>query len=448
MEVNKKVRLRLMLQNGVFVVLLVAAAVLLLFIAREHRAHWDATRSARNTLSQGSLEVLKQLPGPIVVTAYAGEQGDLREAIRNFLAPYQRAKPDFHLKFVDPRDEPKQTKEAGIKSAGELLVHYQERSQHLSPAEFNEQALANLLMRLSRAKERLVMGLEGHGERKLDGIANHDLGEFGKQLSAKGFKVNSLNLASAQEVPDNADLLIVTQPGVGWLPGEMEKLARHLQKGGNLLWLVDPEPLRGLEALAENLGILLSPGVVVDPAASQLKLSVTWAISAAYGNHPATRQFDLITVYPLARSIGFEENKAWRVAPLVEVAQNGWVETGALEKQVTLDRQADTPGPVTIAVALTRTAGDREQRIVVVGSGEFLSNAYIGNAGNLDFGINLVNWLAGDENLVTVQPQASVDSRLELATGPALGITITFLVALPLVFLVTGGVIWWRRRRA
>ena len=52
---------------------------------------------------------------------------------------------------------------------------------------------------------------------------------------------------------------------------------------------------------------------------------------------------------------------------------------------------------------------DREQRIIVVGNGAFLANVYSGNGGNLDLGINMVNWLANEERLITVQPRAAKD---------------------------------------
>jgi len=49
-----------------------------------------------------------------------------------------------------------------------------------------------------------VLYLDGHGERKLDGAANHDLGDFGAQLAKRGFNSAPLNLVLAQEVPHNA----------------------------------------------------------------------------------------------------------------------------------------------------------------------------------------------------------------------------------------------------
>src|SRR5476651_212745 len=208
MQVSAKLRTRMLMQNGVFVVLLVAFAALIAFFAREYRAEYDLTQNSRNTLTQQTRDVLAKFSGPVKVTVYATRQdarGDARKQVQDFLAPYQRAKPDFAVTVIDPREEPKLAQAAGIRVNGESVIEYNQKSEHLT--EYNEQSMINTLMRLARSSERLVMALEGHGERRLNGAANHDLGEFGKQLAAKGFKTNSLNLAVAQDVPSNASML-------------------------------------------------------------------------------------------------------------------------------------------------------------------------------------------------------------------------------------------------
>src|SRR6185503_20667882 len=111
----------------------------------------------------------------------------------------------------------------------------------------------------------LVLALDGHGERRLDGAANHDLGTFGGQLQQKGVKLAPLNLALAQDVPANAALLIIASPQAEVQAAEAQKLRRYIERGGNLLWLIDPGPLNGLQPLAETLGRVLTPGTVVDP---------------------------------------------------------------------------------------------------------------------------------------------------------------------------------------
>ena len=328
-----------------------------------------------------------------------------------------------------------------------MVVELAGRSEHLT--NLDESSLTNLLTRLARSHERLVMFLAGHGERNPGGIANHDLGEFGKRLETKGFKVSTLNLAAAQDVPANAAVLVIATPQVDLLPAETTKLAAWLERGGSLLWLLDQEPLHGLQPIADALHLELSPGVVVDPAANDIKASATLAIAFNYPNHPVTRGFVLNSAFPLARRIGHQpDDKVWRFSPLVETAQRGWIETGALDDKVAFDKARDMPGPVTVAGALERDLNGKPQRVIVTGSGHFVANTYAGLLGNLDLGINMVNWLAGDDTLIAIQPKSLVDGNIELSRAWLLFIGLAFIIAVPGAFLFTGGMLWWRRRRA
>jgi ABC-type uncharacterized transport system involved in gliding motility auxiliary subunit len=441
--------MQLLIQNGLFVVLLIGFAMALVWVTKDIKTQWDLTRGQRNTLSQASIEVLKQVTGPVKVTAYATAQdaeGDVRKTVAAFLGSYQRAKRDFQLMFIDPREQPQKAQAAGVRANGEMVVEYNGRSEHLTS--LTEQDMTNLLLRLVRSAERQVAYLDGHGERKLDGRANHDLGEFGAQLSVKGFKTAALNLAIAPEVPDNVAVLIIASPRVDVLPGEVIKIKRWIEKGGNLLWLIDNDSLHGMQGLADELGLSLMSGTVVDPAAGGLKLPPTVALATAYGQHRITETSTVMTVFPFARRIAAGEGSKWRFTPLVEVAQQGWLETGPLDKNIAFDPKKDVHGPIVVAAALERSVGDRKQRVVVTGSGHFLANQYVGTLGNLDLGVNMINWLAGDEALITVQPRTRADLTLQFTRAGLALVGFGFLLVLPLALLICGGVIWWRRRKA
>ncbi|MDP1933337.1 MAG: Gldg family protein [Nitrosomonas sp.] len=446
---NKKLRWHYLIQNGVFVILLLLLVILLGYLAAQTRLQWDVSQNGRNSLSEASVEILQKLQGPVQVTAYATEQhvqlGDIRKIIADFVALYQRVKPDLSLTFIDPVAQPILTQEANVQVNGEMVIKFNQRVEHLTA--INEQAFSNALMRLARAEDKLIVALGGHGERRLDGNANYDLGEFGRHLRTNGFNSQSLNLAIEQDVPVNASMLMIASPQTDLLPGEVDKILNYVDRGGNLLWLVDRESLRGLLALAEKLRLTLTPGVVVDPQAEQLKAPVTFALGAIYGQHVITGNFDYITVFPFSRQITIDESEEWSSVSLVEAAPEGWVETGDLNSEIVFDQADDVAGPISIAVALTRNIQDREQRIVVVGSGHFLANTYLGNGSNLDFGINLINWLTGDEALIVIQPRATLDSNLILSESELTLIAVVFLVLLPALFLVSGTVIWWNRKR-
>ena len=286
-------------------------------------------------------------------------------------------------------------------------------------------------------------------ERKLDGAGNHDLGDFGVQLASRGFRSAPLNLSLAQEVPHNASVLLIASPRVDLLPAEIAKLKQYLQRGGNLLWLVDTGALHGLQALTEQLSIALTPGTVIDLQAKEMNADATIAVGAAYGQHPMLENFGLLTVFPFAREVvPLDSDSGWSVTPLVQVAARGWIETGALDKPIAFDKGHDKPGPINIAVALQRTVEDRTQRVVVIGNGHFLANQFLGNGGNLDLGVNSINWLTGDDSLIAIQPRATQDAQIVLSDKLKLALVTGFLFLLPLGLLLSGGWVWWRRRKS
>jgi len=443
------------LRNFLFVLLLLTVAAGLGTLATRYPVQHDVTLNANNSLDPVSVDVIEQLDDPVNVTVYATEQdvrlGDIRKIIRDFVSLYQRYKPDIKLVFVDPEKEAEKARAARVQLNGEMVVEYSGRSEHLT--QINEQVFTSTLLRLAHTRDQTVMYLDGHGERKLDGIANHDLGLlFGAKLKQNGFRLSSLNLAIAQEVPLNASVLVITQPQLDLMPGEVDRLLHYIEQGGNLLWLVDAEPLHGLERLAEKLDLLLPSGVVIDPAAAAMNAPPTWSLGATYPPHAITRNFNLITAFPAARPLIWNENPSWQHNVLVEAATRGWTSRRAfgkpLQKMPAFDKKHDTPGPVIIALALQRDINDRDQRIVVVGNGAFLANSFAGNGGNVDLGVNMVNWLAGEEHLITLQPRAAKDSSLTLSKTQLNTIALGFMLGLPLMLAGVGGVVWWKRRRA
>lgn len=437
-------------KNLIFVLLLAVTALGIGYVATRFHAQLDITHNANNSLDPASTTVLKQMNEPINITVYATEYdeklGNIRKILSDFISLYQRYKPDIELTFIDPTKEAEKTRAAGIQLNGEMVIEYAGRNEHLT--QINEQTVTSTLLSLAHARDQKVMYLDGHGERKLDGIANHDLGKpFGARLMQNGFQLGNLNLAVAQGMPDNINVLVITQPKIDLMPGEIDLLLQYIERGGNLLWLVDAEPLHGLGKLADKLDLQLPPGIVIDPAASNVNAPAHWSLGATYPPHDITRNFNLITVFPSARPLVANKNSDWQHRVLVEVAPRGWVSSKANKNEPRFDKKHDTPGPAIIAMALQRQVHDGEQRIVVVGNGAFIANSYAGNGGNVDLGINMVNWLAGEEHLITLQPRTAKDSNLTLSSLHLNIVGIGFLIVVPLLLAGIGGYIWWKRRR-
>ena len=461
MKVNPKLRLQILIQNSFFVVLFIALIFLLGFLANQYKFSKDITQANRNTLTTGSINVLKQMQGPITLTVFASEDdvnnGDtFRQGIINFMARYQRTKPDINVKFISPIKEPKLAQENGIKEDGEVVVEYQKRSEHIKPP-FAEQEMTNLFMRLSRTSQRAVMYLDGHGERNLIGLKNNDVGEFGKQLESKGLKFANLNLTIESEVPLNGSMLVIASPQKTISPIEAKKIKKFLESGGNLLWLLDDNNFRGLDEIAAYLGLSVSSGQVIDPAEKVEGVIENIASASSYGEHAITRNFMLGTRFSNAHEVNAKGtlDNGWEVSKLIEVSPNGWLESSQVmtNQKPTFDKSKDKAGPINIAVALQRVYGKKGQRVVVVGNGNFLSNTFITNGGNLDLGINMINWLSGDDNLISIQPMPLKDVNVTIPDNQmsfiiAWTVFHSFEYFIPIGFFVLGILFWFKRRKA
>ena len=456
MQITPRTQLQSRLTSIVLTLLIVTLAGLVGWLSVRYTVEFDWTRSGRHTLSEASKQVLAKMDGPIKITAYSREDAGLRDAVRKFIHRYQKIKPDIELHFVNPDVVPDEVRSLGITSYNELLIHYQGRSQHVQPG--NEQEFTNTLQRLARGSEYWVAFVEGHGERSALGEANFDLGMWGRQLKNRGFRAQPVNLANLQDVPENTRVLVIAGPQVDLLPGEIKHILDFVDQGGNLLWLVDPGPLHGLEGLAEKLHVNTGPGTVIDTAGRLIGLddpTIVIETASLYPPHPATRGFTYTTLFPSVTSVTSDAPAPWRIQPLLTTGEHTWLETGKLEGEISFDKGQDIQGPLTIGLTLERDLapgpGDKTsrhtQRIMVIGDGDFLSNTYIGNSGNQELGIRIINWLSNDDDFIPIPASTAPDLQLELSPVASGIIALGFLIVLPLLLFGAGGYIWWRRRK-
>jgi ABC-type uncharacterized transport system involved in gliding motility auxiliary subunit len=457
MRLDPSPRRRLWLQNQLFTLLFVLVIGLLAWLSTRYPMQVDWTVNGRNTLSVASQTLLARMDGPIQITAYVREQPALRDAIARLIGRYQRHKPDLTLRFVNPDLVPDRARELDIAREGESYVEYGGRGAKLQ--QLSEQALTRVLQRLSRPQEQVALFLDGHGERKPFGIANHDLGAFGRELEKIGIRPRALDLAADGRVPAETAVLVIAGPQLPLPPDAVEAILVYLRQGGDLLWLLEPNDPAGLQSLATALGIVRLPGVVVDADAPTLGIKNPAFIPIAdYGPHPITDALRAPALLPQAAALDVRPDAGWTATALLESQSRSWAETGPLDGPLRFDPdRAERPGPLTVGVALVRSRpgptpdlsspATHQQRVVVIGDGDFLSNTYLGNGANLELGLNIFNWLTLDELPILITPRMTPDPELNLSEGALALMAAVFLIGLPATLLASGWLIWFRRRR-
>jgi ABC-type uncharacterized transport system involved in gliding motility auxiliary subunit len=151
----------------------------------------------------------------------------------------------------------------------------------------------------------------------------------------------------------------------------------------------------------------------------------------------------------------------------VQTSSRSWAEadlaTLSSDKGVAMEpEKGDKAGPVTIAAAVSApseapapaagqpaAAADApkpEARVVVFGDSDFPTNAYGGVAGNPNLFANAVNWLAQQENLISIRPTQAGDRRVTMTARQQTMVFLTSLFLMPAVVFGAGIYTWWRRR--
>ncbi len=425
-----------------------AIAVTLAWASMHWPASWDWTSAGRHTLSPSSRDLLHKLDGPIAITAFVAPDPKLHRTIAELIGLYRRVKPDIALQFVDPKQKPQQARAEGIAAGGELLLHYRDRKTKLRVAD--EAHLSAALLRLATDREPWIVFVSGHGERDPRGKANHDLERFGAALAQRGMHVQTLDLSRGAVIPDNTGVLVVSSPQSEWRPEELKPLLNYLARGGDVLWLGDPGDQPGLQALAQGLGIHWLEGIVLSARSAQLGVANPAFLVAELARGSSLSVSDLGSVLlPVAAALAADSGTGWQATPLLRSDAESWTETGSLQAQPLRfnPETGERRGPLPLGFTLTRAFGPREQRVAVVGDGDFLSNAYLANGANLDLGVALLNWLDHDDLLVGVTSAQAADLRLELSDRQLALVAWGFPFLLPALIAALGAIVLMARRR-
>jgi ABC-type uncharacterized transport system involved in gliding motility auxiliary subunit len=451
MKITSKSQRQLKLQGVLFYLLMIGLVIMLAQLSLKTDIHTDWTANNRHSLSTTTTEFLNQLDTAITIQAFISPNSEFKPALTTLLNRYQALNTQLDIRYIDPDFSPNLVRQLNIQQQGEMVISLGEQQQHV--IDLSEQSLTNALISVSREQDKWLIFIEGHGERKPDHQANFNLSTWAATLKQKGFKLKSINLVQHQQIPRNTTAVIIASPEKQWLPGEVDIIEDYLSGGGNLLWLTEPSETPPLMALAEYLGLQFIPGTLIDPNAEQLGIAdPQFTLITDYTDHPITQATSSVTLFPKATAIeAINNDSTWQYQALLTTPDNIWSDTQA-DLNPEFDLGLDTQGPLDIAYLLTSNVESRDdnhyqQRIAVVGDGDFLSNSFIGNAANLELGLAMMNWLAGDDKLISIPVKTTLDNQLELNKMSSLFIGLGFLIIVPALLLLIGLTLWWYRRR-
>lgn len=430
--------------------LIVGIALALGWLSQRFTVSADLTANARHSLSPTTQSLLRSLDTPVEVIAVLGPDANTRRSVQTLIDRFTQYKPDISLRFLNPETQPAQARELNAAPGGELILRSGDREQRLQS--LSERSLADGLSQLTRAGNRDIVFITGHGERSPVAATNDDWLYASQRLASIGLIAREQSLVSEPHLGDEIDLVVIAAPQRPYFPGELASLNDYLQRGGNLLWLWETPEVgfegADLSIVSDNIGVDRLPGTVIDTASQTLNADTPdFVLLDRFPVHDVTRAMANPVLLPQAIALSVTPLAGQITEPLLQTPESSWTETGPLSGAIQFDENSDeVVGPLLLGVTVERELPTGLQRFAVIGDADFASSQFIGNGGNQSFVEALALWLTGDSDALQFVTRRAPDSSLQLNNRSIVLLSVLYLAALPVLLLMTAALVRWRRR--
>ncbi len=434
----------------VYTAVAVAIVVLVNWFADRHNQRWDLTPSKKYSLSEQTKKVLKELDRDVAIYVFDREFRSHRDLLDNYSTRSRHVK----VEYIDPDRDPALAKEFGVRSLGTIVVaagdrHYEAQGQ-------TEEAVTNTLIRVLKG-QKFVYFVQGHGERDVESSQGSGYERIKQQLANENYQVKTLTLLQTMQIPEDCAVLVVAGPRQDYLPQEVDAVRKYVASGGRVMLLLDPGiELPNLAKLLADWNVTLRKDLVIDenPIAQLFGSSPSMPLIVMSGSNPIVEPLArMATIFPLTRSleVGQGYKAGISAESFCETSSDsfGVADFDPRMRQVTYRPGKDIKGPLTVAVSGSITGeGEKktEGRFVALGTSAIAANTYLPFQANRDLVMNMVNWLSAEEDLISIRPKAPETQELTLNRGQMRRILYLGVFGLPILIILAGTTVWWRRR--
>ncbi len=409
----------------------------------------DTTAEKLHTLSESTISVLRNLPEPVKLILFDNPESPADETVVDLLKEYDRASKKVSLRIIDPDRNPKLARQYGINQFGQVAVICGDKSLTLSDPD--EEKLTNTIKQLAFGGGKKLYFLTGHGEPSpySDKVSRVKL--FAQAVRYEGLEFDTLNLMATGKIPDDAGVVAVISPRRELFPGERDSLLAYFLRGGKLFITVDPICPDSFAGWLGNFGVRTLRAMIFDnsPQNRSFGLAPEMPLGLSYSaDHPITADFSLPTMFPTLRPLTRRDTAyaRVRVLELAKTSQTSWADFDWQTENPKFAPDTDLKGPLDICFAVDIPDRKNSPRAVICGDGDFLTNDYIGFAGNRDFALNIINWLTEQEKLISIRPKKPKLRPIYLSSQQESEIFYICVVGIPFVLLFVAQILWWKRQ--
>jgi len=440
----------------IYTLVVIAVVIVANVLADRHNKSFDATANKRYSLSDQTAKIVKGLKQGATITYF--DQSTRFRAGKDLLDQYANLSPKVKVEYVDPDKNPTLAREAGIRTLGTAVVQVGAKREEAKS--MTEEGITGAFIRDLKNNTRTVCFVAGSGEHQVDNTDREGLSQFKELLSKDNYESKSVDLLQKAEVPSDCTTLVIAGPTRNYEQPEVEAIKKYVESGGRAFLMLDPPlklrrseiaPNDSLTSLLESWGVTMNKDLILDlnPIGQLAGLGPQVALVTSYSSQPIVNEMKgTATGFPLSRSMDIKNADKTNVQKLFDSSSGSLATTNLSSGEVSVNDPKNRKGPLTIAAAGTYSTGkeNSQGRFVVVGSSSWAANSFINFNGNTDLALNTINWLASDEDLISIRPKQREDRRITMTRAQLNWVRATSQFVLPLIVVVAGISVWWKRR--
>jgi ABC-type uncharacterized transport system involved in gliding motility auxiliary subunit len=494
-----QIGLNLLLQLLLILFLIIAVN----WVGFRHYKRWDVSRDQKYALSDKTKRFLNTVKGKIRITVFFSPNTPISGDVASLLTEYQyAAKGKIDIENIDPQRNLSRAKELFdkykvVSDESLLIIDYDGRNKTAKASEMaevdqsgmamgegprvtafkGEQVITSAMMDLVEGKKNVIGYVTGHKEPSIAEPSPLAMVQQQQQperspvsvmktfIENENIKFQELNLYNEPQIPADVKTVMIAGPQYDLSERELKLLHDFWDNQGRILLLVDPSAKTPkLDAFLNELGVKVNDDRLMAFVRTGIEeLALVRDVQARFlGDSPVTKRLADVRAlfFGGTSSLTLEQPRVQaaniRLQPLIEAEKGYFAEKDyntTDQTKLQNDAKAAPTVPLVVGVSIEKggSADERVQmnssRMVVVSNSTFIQdNALTQDQQALDFISGCANWLLSREQLIGIAPKVPKTLTFSLSPEALKSLRWMVLVLIPLVFVVLGTAVWWKRR--
>jgi len=446
--------------TAVMTVIFVVVVGMISVMSVRYKVRVDLTENSRYTLASQTIKILKSLKNDVEVVAFYRSDERTRQTMYDLLKEYAYYSPKFNFRFVDPDKNPAETLKYGVTSYRTSVFSYGTKKEVVGTE--SESRITNALIKLLTEDVKTIYFVKGHGERDINSRQADGYALVKEAIEKENYTVGELLLMSVDQVPTDAAAIVLNGPETNLLPSELDKITTYLAGGGRAMFMLDPGSGAVLSSYLAGYGFEVGNNLIIDKLSQVYGANYLTPVVVEYNkDHVLTNEFTVATFYPAAQSVSIKEEPDKGSYNLAKTSVNSWAIQGELtEENLKFDPDRHQRGPLTVVAVAAVEVDVRDEnaednnarikrwgKIVVTGDSDFAGNTHLKLAGNKDFFLNMLSWLAEENVLISIRKKEPGLTPLMLSNTQGKLVFWLSVVIMPSLVMMVGVGVFLRKRR-